>query len=180
MNGSNPSSHGMVVTGDNVTAYSLAIEHHLTDNLVWSGEDGAVYFYQCELPYDVTQAQFGDEGFVGYRVAPSVQRHTGAGLGVYHFFRDHAVTVTTGISVPPTLQNSIENAVGIFLNGVGTMQHVLNSCGDPTSPTEPSSAGGAHVTYCCKDGPPPPTPPPPPPPSPQPPPVSGGDKCACG
>ena len=128
------------------------------------------YFYQCELPYDVTQAEFGDKGYVGYRVATSVQRHTGAGLGVYHFFRDYAVSVGAGISVPSSLVSSIENAVGIFLNGLGEMQHVLNTCGDPTSPTMPNSNAGAHVTYCCKDGTPPPTPPPPPPPSPQPPP----------
>ena len=42
-NGSNPSMHGMVVNGNNVTAYALAIEHHLQDNLVWNGENGAVY-----------------------------------------------------------------------------------------------------------------------------------------
>lgn len=166
----NPSLHGMIVDGDHVTGFGVAIEHHLQDNLVWNGEDGAVYFYQCELPYDVTQ-DFGDKGYVGYRVASSVQRHIGAGLGVYHFFRDNAVTVNTGISVPPSVVPSIENAVGICLDGKGDMQHVLNDCGANTV------KGTRQVAYCCKDGPPPPTPAPPPPPSPVPP--SGWSPTGC-
>ena len=56
VNGSrNPSKNGMVVNGDHVTGLGIAIEHHLEDGLVWNGEDGALYFYQAELPYDVTQ-----------------------------------------------------------------------------------------------------------------------------
>ena len=158
----NPSKNGMVVHGDDVTGLGVAIEHHLEDGLVWNGENGALFFYQAELPYDVTQADYGDAGFAGYRVAPNVTRHTAAGVGVYHFFRDYNVTVATGVVVPPALEASIENTLGIFLNGKGTMSHILNDRGAATSPTQPSSAAGAHAAYVCKDGPPPPPPPPPP------------------
>ena len=125
----------------------------------------ALYFYQAELPYDVTQANYGDKGFAGYRVAANVTRHTAAGVGIYHFFRDHNVTVAAGVVVPTALEKRFENALGIFLNGMGTMTHIINTDGAATGPAQPNSAPGAHVTYYCKDGPPPP--PPPPPPAPQ-------------
>lgn len=48
--GKHPSKHGLVVRGDNVTAYGLFVEHFLEDNTVWHGENGAIYFYQNELP----------------------------------------------------------------------------------------------------------------------------------
>lgn len=67
--------------------------------------------------------------------------------------------------MPPALEKQFENALGIFLNGIGTMSHILNANGAATGPTQPTNAPGAHVTYFCKDGPPPP--PPPPPPAPQ-------------
>ena len=41
--------HSLVVNGDNVTAYGLAAEHVQSDNVVWNGEGGNVFFYQAEL-----------------------------------------------------------------------------------------------------------------------------------
>jgi hypothetical protein len=72
----NPCLNGLVVNGDNVSAYGLAVEHTLRDLVVWNGEYGYTFFYQSELPYDVTQDNFGAPGFVGYRVAPNVQFHS--------------------------------------------------------------------------------------------------------
>ncbi len=43
--------HGLVVSGDSVTAYGLAVEHTLNDLVQWNGNDGATYFYQSELPW---------------------------------------------------------------------------------------------------------------------------------
>ena len=37
-----------------MTAYGLAVEHTLGDQVVWKGDGGRTYFYQSELPYDVT------------------------------------------------------------------------------------------------------------------------------
>jgi len=86
VNSTNPSKNGFVVNGDFVTAYALAVEHHLQDGVVWNGESGETFFYQCELPYDVTQQNFGDPGYAGYRVSPTVKNHTAYGVGVYSFF----------------------------------------------------------------------------------------------
>jgi hypothetical protein len=37
----------------------------LKDLTVWSGENGRTYFYQSELPYCVSQAEFGAPGYTG-------------------------------------------------------------------------------------------------------------------
>lgn len=47
--------NGLVVDGDDVTMYGLAVEHTLADLTVWAGERGRTFFYQSELPYEVTQ-----------------------------------------------------------------------------------------------------------------------------
>ncbi len=59
------------------------MEHMLGDQVVWNGERGQTYFFQSELPYDVNQTNFGDKGFVGYRVGSEVRDHDAFGLGVY-------------------------------------------------------------------------------------------------
>jgi hypothetical protein len=45
------------------------VEHTLGDLLDWQGERGRTYFYQSELPYDVTQANYGDK-VSGLQVQP--------------------------------------------------------------------------------------------------------------
>jgi len=125
----NPCMHGLLVDGDDVTMYGLAVEHTTEDLTVWKGERGATYFYQSELPYDATQAQFGDAGYCGYRVAEGVQQHQGWGVGVYAFFRDHNVTVESGIVCPPALESSFVAPLSVFLNGNGGIRHVINDKG---------------------------------------------------
>merc|ERR1712061_755394 len=83
--------HGLEVNGDDVVMYGLFCEHTLRDLTVWNGENGKTFFYQCEMPYDVTQANFGDKGYAGYTVADHVNSHTLQGAGVYSYFRDHDV-----------------------------------------------------------------------------------------
>lgn len=96
----NPSDTGLEVNGDNVTGYGLACEHTLADMLVWNGNGGKSYFYQSEYPYDVTQANYGDKGYVAYKVGDNVTSHQAYGIGAYSFFRDNAVTVENGIKAP--------------------------------------------------------------------------------
>jgi hypothetical protein len=99
-NSRNPVQTGLEVNGDNVTGYGLACEHTLGDMLVWNGDNGKSYFYQSEFPYDVTQANYGDKGYVAYKVGDNVNNHQAYGTGAYSFFRDNYVTVDNGISVP--------------------------------------------------------------------------------
>mmetsp|Transcript_10211 Transcript_10211/g.27114 ORF Transcript_10211/g.27114 Transcript_10211/m.27114 type:complete len:596 (+) Transcript_10211:167-1954(+) len=94
--------NGLVVDGDDVTAYGLAVEHTDQDQVVWRGERGRTYFYQCELPYDVNQTMFGDQGYTGYRVDAAVKKHKGEALGIYSFFRDYPCLVQAAIVAPDT------------------------------------------------------------------------------
>jgi len=126
VNSQNPNDHGLVVQGDNVVTYGLASEHQLQDLVTWSGANGRTYFYQSELPYDVTEANYGTPGYVGFRVTGA--NHQGWGLGVYSFFRDNAVTTANGIISPSTAK--YQNSFTCFLSGLGQISHVLNNQGN--------------------------------------------------
>jgi hypothetical protein len=130
VNSQNPSFNGLVVNGDDVTAYSLAVEHHLHDLVVWNGERGRTYFYQSELPYDVTQDNFGTPGYVGYRVNQKVQNHNAWGVGVYSFFRDFDVTTVDGFQSPTGAGISFVSPFTKYLSGKGQISHVLNNQGN--------------------------------------------------
>lgn len=41
--------------------------------LVWNGENGQSYFYQSEFPYDVTQQNYGDRGYVAFKIGDNVK-----------------------------------------------------------------------------------------------------------
>jgi hypothetical protein len=129
-NGDNPNLHGVVVNGANVTAYGLAVEHQLNDLVVWNGEGGRTYFYQSELPYDVTEAQFGTPNYVSYRVNANVQKHNAWGVGVYSYFRDYAVTVANGIQTGSSSGVVFVNPLTVFLNGEGQITHIINGKGN--------------------------------------------------
>jgi hypothetical protein len=126
-NGKFPCQNGLIVEGDDVTMYGLAVEHTLADLVVWSGNRGKTYFYQAELPYDASSFNY-----CGYKVNDGVEAHEGYGLGVYHYFRDHPVGVKSGIQCPSELLHSFENSLTVHLNGSGTIQHVINDRGEAT------------------------------------------------
>ena len=89
------SQHGLVVTGADVTAIGLQVEHQMEDLVVWTGEGGQVYMFQAELPYKL--ATFKG---VGYRVAATVKDHTVLGGGVYGIGNLYPIPV--GIRLPST------------------------------------------------------------------------------
>src|ERR1019366_5678913 len=82
---SNVSANGLVVNGNNVTAYGLLVEHHQEYQVLWNGNAGRTYFYQSEIPYDPPdQASYSSgvdangkrvNGWASYKVAENVARH---------------------------------------------------------------------------------------------------------
>src|ERR1700678_4079143 len=48
----NTADTGAEVTGNDVTAYGLAVEHYQKNEVIWSGNGGTDVFFQNELPYD--------------------------------------------------------------------------------------------------------------------------------
>ena len=83
-----------------MTIYGLAVEHANGRQTVWHGEHGLVAFYQCELPYDVSQEAFGDKNFRGYVVHKDVNHHAVHAPGVYSNFRNEVVQTSTAIEHP--------------------------------------------------------------------------------
>ncbi len=137
---------GVVVTGDDVTATGLFVEHFQQRNVLWEGERGTVVLFQNELPYDPpTQADWtqpdGTLGWPGYTVAAGVRTHTLYGAGVYVFNQNNPSIVTaSGFSVPQTPGVRLRHVMTVNLNA-GTIQHVVNDVGaqvDSTAPGVPS------------------------------------------
>ena len=138
----NTAKHGVIINGDNVVAYGLAVEHFQEYQTIWNGENGIDYFYQSEMPYDPpTQADFshqGINGFASFKVQDRVRNFRGFGMGVYCNF-----TMRIQPSLPPAgwkrrvgtdlFCDLLTVALGI--GNVGSIENVINDVGGPTSLT---------------------------------------------
>jgi hypothetical protein len=134
---SNLSDNGLVVNGNNVTAYGLFVEHHQQFQVLWNGNHGRTYFYQSEIPYDPPdQASFtsapGTNGWASYKVADSVTSHEAWGLGIYSVFRHPNVTLTRGIEVPVTPDVRFHHMITVALDNLGEISNVIDDKGGPT------------------------------------------------
>jgi hypothetical protein len=132
----NPSTNGLIVNGTNVTYYGLFVEHFQQYDTLWNGENGRVYFYQCEMPYDPpTQDDWkhgGVKGWAGYKVADGVKNHEAWGLGIYCVFNQDNIYCDNAVEAPKNpgvlfhhvmvfrLSGATENSgIGSVINGVG-------------------------------------------------------------
>ncbi|MBS1800354.1 MAG: coagulation factor 5/8 type domain-containing protein [Acidobacteria bacterium] len=134
---SNTGANGIVVAGDDVTAYGLFVEHYQQYQVLWKGNGGRTYFYQSEIPYDVPdQAGWksapGADGFASYKVADNVTGHAAYGLGVYSVFRHPDVRLTRAIEVPKTPGVRFEHMITVALDNLGSIDNVINDKGGPT------------------------------------------------
>ena len=134
----NLSTNGLVVNGNNVTAYGLFVEHHQEFQVLWNGNGGTTYFYQSEIPYDPPdQASYtsapGTNGWASYKVADQVTSHEAWGLGVYSVFRHPNVTLTRAIEVPVNPNVRFHSMITIALDNLGEISNVIDDKGGPTS-----------------------------------------------
>ena len=130
----NTADTGVIVNGDNVTAYGLFVEHYQKYNVIWNGENGKTIFFQNEMPYDApNQAAWSHDGVLGYaayKVADSVKTHEGWGMGSYCFFNvDPTIHATRAFEVPVTPGVKLHDILTVSLGGVGTIDHVVNDTG---------------------------------------------------
>jgi hypothetical protein len=128
----NKSNSGIVVNGNDVTAYGLFSEHHQQFQTLWNGNGGAVYFYQSEMPYDPPNQAAWDEsssenGYASYKVADAVTTHTGAGIGVYSFFHT-AVHAANAIETPTGAGISMHHMM-TYGSGTGGIDNIINGTG---------------------------------------------------
>ena len=135
---SNTSANGLVVNGDNVTAYGLFVEHHQQFQVLWNGNHGRTYFYQSEIPYDppdqtsYTSAP-GSNGWASYKVSNDVTSHQAWGLGIYSVFLHPGVVLTRAVEVPKTSDVKFTDMITVALGDYGEISHVINDTGEATS-----------------------------------------------
>jgi hypothetical protein len=134
----NTSANGLVVNGNNVTAYGLFVEHHQQFQVLWNGNAGRTYFYQSEIPYDppdqpsYTSAP-GTNGWASYKVAGTVTNHEAWGLGIYSVFRHPDVVLTRAIEVPTNPNVRFHHIITVALDDKGEISNVINNTGGPTA-----------------------------------------------
>lgn len=143
----NTADTGVIVNGDHVTAYGLFVEHYQKTETIWNGNDGYVVFFQNELPYDPPSAAAwssgpGVTGYPALKVADTVARFRGTGMGSYTFFNQGVdIFATRSFEVPTTLApGSLTNLLTIFLdpvNGKGGVLHVVNDTGGSATIANP-------------------------------------------
>ena len=137
---SNTADTGLVVNGQNVTAYGLFVEHYQKTQVVWNGNGGRTYFFQNELPYDPpNQAAWTNgstQGYPAYKVGSGVTTHEAWGLGSYAYFNvNPAVVEDHSFEVPNTAGVKFHDMVTTVLGGAGTINHVINSTGAKVTPS---------------------------------------------
>jgi hypothetical protein len=134
----NTADTGVEVTGDDVVATGLFVEHFQKYNVLWAGENGKTVMFQNELPYDPpNQAAWGHDGVLGwaaYKVADSVETHEGWGLGSYCFFNvDPTIHATRAFEVPVTPGVKLHDLLDLSITRHGTFDHVVNDVGGPNN-----------------------------------------------
>lgn len=128
---SNRNANGLIVNGNNVTIYGLFVEHTQEYQTFWKGENGRVYFYQCEMPYDPPAQEAwmrgNVKGYPGYKVDDSVDTHEAWGIGVYCVLWNRSVAAENGIEAPAKPGIKMHNLLTINLGG--NINHVVSRVG---------------------------------------------------
>jgi len=144
---SNIADTGVIVNGDNVTAYGLFVEHYQKYEVIWNGNGGSDIFFQNEMPYDPpSQAAWmeapGVDGWAAFKVASTVTSFSGYGMGSYSFFNQGVnIYAAHAFEVPTTLPaGSLHDLLTIFLDpthGKGGILHVVNDTGGSSTIANP-------------------------------------------
>ncbi len=141
---SDQANTGLIVNGNNVTAYGLFVEHYQQDEVVWNGQGGEVIFFQNENPYEVPSQSAWmssptQDGYPAFFIPASVTSFQGYGMGSYSFF-DQGVAIENAMAfqAPDVSGVKFHDLLTVFLNGSGGIESVINGTGKPVS----SSFGG--------------------------------------
>jgi hypothetical protein len=145
----NAADTGVVVNGDNVTAYGLFVEHFQKYEVIWNGNGGTDVFFQNEMPYDVpSQAAWmeapGVDGYAAFKIADKVTSFSGYGMGSYSFFNQGLnIYAAHAFEVPATLPaGSLHDLLTVFLDpkhGMGGILNVVNDTGGSSTIANPST-----------------------------------------
>jgi hypothetical protein len=148
----NTGATGLVVTGDNVTAYGLAVEHYQKYEVVWSGQGGTDIFFQNELPYDPpSQADWmatpTQDGYPSFFVTPNVKTFQGYGWGSYVVFIDTTATLfdAEAYEAPDVPGVQFHDLCTVWIAGSGGDISIINGTGGPDTSTNPGSVIAVDV-----------------------------------
>jgi hypothetical protein len=138
---------GLVVTGDDVTAYGLAVEHYQKNEVVWSGQGGTDIFFQNELPYDPPgqadwMASPTQDGYPSFLVTSNVKTFNGYGMGSYIVFIDTSATLydAEAFQAPDTAGVQFHNIFALWIAGSGGDNSIINGTGGAvTNVTDPAN-----------------------------------------
>ncbi len=145
---SNTANTGLIVNGDNVIAYGLAVEHYQQYEVIWNGNGGTDIFFQNEMPYDPpSQAAWmeasGVDGWAAFKVADTVTSFSGYGMGSYSYFNQGVdIYAANAFEVPSTLPaGSLHDLLTIFLStaGSGGILNVINDTGGSSTSANPDT-----------------------------------------
>ncbi|GAA1285459.1 hypothetical protein Psi02_31980 [Planotetraspora silvatica] len=136
----NPADTGLIVNGNNVTAYGLFVEHYQKYEVIWNGQGGRTIFFQNEMPYDPPNAgswmNGSTVGYAAYKVAGNVTTHEAWGLGSYCYFNvDPSIVAARGFEAPTAAGVKFHDLLTVSLGGNGTIAHVINNTGGPAQGT---------------------------------------------
>jgi hypothetical protein len=145
---SNTANNGLIVNGNNVTAYGLFVEHYQQYEVIWNGNGGTDIFLQNEMPYDPpSQAAWmespGVDGWAAFKVGNNVTSFKGYGMGSYSFFNQGVnIFAANAFEVPSTLPAaSMNDLTTIFLStaGSGGILNVINGTGGSSTIANPDT-----------------------------------------
>jgi len=143
----NVGNTGVLVNGDDVTAYGLFVEHYEKAQVIWTGRHGTDIFFQNEMPYDPpSQAAWMEnpatDGYPAFLITPSAADFSGYGMGSYSFFNQGVPIFAANAfeaDNPPGLR--LHDLLTIFLStaGSGGIDHVVNGVGGSTTIANPDT-----------------------------------------
>jgi hypothetical protein len=154
----NTADTGLVVTGNDVTAYGLAVEHYQKNEVIWSGQGGTDVFFQNELPYDPpSQAAWmatpTQDGYPSFLVTRNVKTFQGYGLGSYVVFIDTPAAIAPAtlydaeaFQAPDTPGVQFHNIFTVWIAGSGGDQSIINGTGSPATSTNPGTVEPVDLT----------------------------------
>ena len=132
----NTAPNGIIINGDDVTMYGLFVEHFQKYQTIWNGNNGRLYFYQSEMPYDVPKQKAymshngTVKGYASLKISDDAENFEGYGIGIYCYNRDADIEILSGAEVPDKEGVSLHNVVTVKLTGKGQITHVINNQGD--------------------------------------------------
>jgi hypothetical protein len=139
---------GLEVTGNDVTAYGLAVEHYQKNEVIWSGQGGTDIFFQNEMPYDppsqsAWMASPTQDGYPSFLVTGNVKSFQGYGMGSYIVFIDTSATVyaDAAFQSPDTPDVQFHSLLVVYLGGSGGDRSIINGVGGPVTSTSNPGVG---------------------------------------